>query len=193
MTEKQFMNALKRELRGLSAEDRKNILDDCREHFLRGAEEGKSEADVAAALGSPQDLAEEAREELGIENFRYTPAGNVFRVSLAGLSLLLFNAIFVAGPFAGLVGGMAGLWAGAVSILVSGAAVVLAVPLEPFLRIWLPISGYAGVMPRFALFFAGIALVALGGLAVMGMVALTRLFVKGTVSYVRMTWRIISR
>lgn len=193
MTEKQYMNALKRALRGLSAEDRKTIANDCREHFLRGVEEGKSEADVAAALGSPEDLAEEAKEELGIEKFRDTPAGNVFRASLSSLSLLLFNAIFVVGPYAGLVGGMAGLWAGAVSILVSGAAVVLAVPLEPLLRIWIPMSGYTGVMPRVALFFAGIALAAIGGLAVMGMVVLTRWFVRGTVSYARTTWRIITR
>ena len=138
MTEKQYLNALKRELRGLSTDDRRNIMDDYREHFRQSLEAGQKENAIAEALGSPVDLARDAREELGTEKFRETPAGSVFRVSMSSLSLLLFNAIVVVGPYAGLVGAMAGLWAGAVSILVSGVAATLFVPLEPLLRIWLP-------------------------------------------------------
>ncbi|MCD6342197.1 MAG: DUF1700 domain-containing protein, partial [Spirochaetaceae bacterium] len=128
---------------------------------------------------------------LGTEKFRETTAGNVMRISMVSLSLLIFNAIVVVGPYAGLVGAMAGLWAAAVSILASGAAVILFVPLEPLLRIWLPIEHIAGVMPRIAVFFGGIALAALGALAVIGMIYLSRWFVIGTVKYVRMTRRII--
>lgn len=192
-TEKQYMKALKRELRGLSREDRQSIMGDYREHFRVSLEEDKSEEDIARALGSPVELAAGAVEELGSESFRETPAGNVMRISMSSLSLLLFNAIVVVGPYAGLVGGMAGLWAGAVSILVSGAAAVLFVPLEPLLRIWLPIDQIAGVMPRIAVFFGGVALTALGALAVIGMIYLSRWFVSVTVKYVRMTRRIITR
>ena len=191
LTEKQYLKALKRELRGLSGEDRQSIMDDYREHFLVSREEGKSAEEISKALGSSAELAAEAMEELGTEKFRETAAGNVMRISMSSLSLLLFNAIFVVGPYGGLVGAMAGLWAGAVSILVSGMAVVLAIPLEPLLRIWLPIEHIAGVMPRIAVFFGGIALAALGALAVIGMIYLSRWFVTGTVKYVRMTRRII--
>ena len=76
--------------------------------------------------------------------------------------------------------------------LVSGVAATLFVPLEPLLRIWLPIEQIAGVMPRVAVFFGGIAIAALGALAVIGMIYLTKWFVKATVKYARMTWRIIT-
>ncbi|RKX86700.1 MAG: hypothetical protein DRP70_09750, partial [Spirochaetes bacterium] len=124
-TEKQYLKALKRELRGLSAEDLQAVMDDYREHFRVSREEGKSEEEISGALGSPVDLAAEAMEELGTEKFRETTAGNVMRISMVSLSLLIFNAIVVVGPYAGLVGAMAGLWAAAVSILASGAAVIL--------------------------------------------------------------------
>ncbi len=192
MTEKQYLNTLKRELRGLSADDRRNIMDDYREHFRQSIEAGQTEEAIVEVLGSPADLALEAKEELGTEKFRETQAGSVIRISMSSLSLLLFNAIVVVGPYAGLVGAMAGLWAGAVSILVSGVAAALFVPLEPLLRIWLPLESIAGVMPRVAVFFGGIALAALGALAVIGMIYLTKWFIRGTVRYARMTWRIIT-
>ena len=192
MTQKQYMSALKRELRGLSTEDRKTIMDDYREHFRQGLETGQTEAVIAEALGSPAELAEEAKEELGTEKFRETPAGNVVRMSMSGISLLLFNAIVVVGPYAGLVGGLAGLWAGAVSILVSGIGATLFVPLEPILRIWLPMDTIAGLLPRIAVFFGGIAIAALGALACIGMIYLTRWFIIATVRYARMTWRIVT-
>jgi uncharacterized membrane protein len=192
MTRKQFLNALKRELRGLSSEDRRTIMDDYREHFRQSLEAGQSEENIAEALGSPGELAEEAREELGTEKFRETTAGNVVRMSMSGISLLLFNAIVVVGPYAGLVGGMAGLWAGAISILISGVAATLFVPLEPLLRIWVSMDSIAGVMPRIAVFFGGIAVAALGALACIGMIYLTRWFIIATVKYARMTWRIVT-
>lgn len=192
MTQKQYMNALKRELRGLSTEDRQTILDDYQEHFSQGLENGQTEEGIAEALGSPAELAEEAKEELGTEKFSESSAGNVVRMSMSGISLLLFNAIVVVGPYAGLVGGLAGLWAGAVSILVSGVGMTLFVPLEPLLRIWVTMDTIAGVMPRIAVFFGGIAVAALGALACIGMVYLTRWFIIGTVKYARMTWRIVT-
>ena len=167
-------------------------MDDYQEHFRQSMEAGQTEESVGVALGSPADLARDAREELGTEKSRETPAGSVVRMSLSSLSLLLFNAIIVVGPYAGLVGGLAGLWAGAVSILLSGAAAALFIPLEPILRIWLPIGSIAGVMPRIAVFFGGIAITALGALAVIGMIYLTRWFILGTVKYARMTWRIVT-
>jgi len=193
MTEKQYTTALKRELRSLNREDRQTILDDCAEHFRLAAASGQSETEIARSLGTPVELAEEAREELGIEKFRETPAGNVARISLASISLLLFNAIVVVGPYAGLVGGLAGLWAGAVAIVASGIAAVLAIPLEPLLRLWIPMNHIAGVMPRVAFFFGGIAVTALGLLTCIGMIYLTKWFVDATVRYAKMTWRIAAK
>ncbi len=190
MTEKEYLRSLARNLRGLNPEDRRTIMDDCREHFRQSRAEGLDEQDVAAALGAPADLAAEAREELGTERFRETPAGGVVRVSMASFAMLLFNLIFVAGPYAGLVGGMAGLWAGAASVLVSGIAVVLAIPLEPLLRIWLPINHISGVMPRVAALFGGTAVAAIGALMCIGMIYLTVWFARGTARYAKMTWRI---
>ena len=193
MNRKQYMNALKRELRGLNAEDRKTILDDYDEHFRQSLAEGQSEDSIAAALGTPAALAAEAKEERGIEKCRESTAGSVVRISMASLSLLLFNAIVIIGPYAGLLAVVVSLWATAVSVTVSGAAMILSVPLEPLLRIWLPIEPVAGVMPRVAIFFGGISVSALGLLACIGMIYLTKWFIDGTVRYAKMTWRIATR
>ena len=196
MTEKQYMRLLRRELRRVSPDDRDAILADCREHFARGRESGQTEEGLARSLGHPSDVAAAAVTELGDKKQNESTAKSVLRISIGSLAILLFNLIFILGPYLGLVGGMIGLWAGALAIAVSGAAVALAVPLEPVLEIWIrgnQLMPMEGFMIRVAQFFGGIACVALGLLAVMGMILLTRLFIRGTAGYATLMYRIAVR
>ena len=59
MTENQFIGELETALKRLPAEERNDIIQDIREYFTDGREDGKSESDIATSLGSPAKIAEE--------------------------------------------------------------------------------------------------------------------------------------
>ena len=52
-----FLKTLQRGLTGMSPQQIEDILEDYREHFCLGLEAGKSEAQIAASLGDPKQLA----------------------------------------------------------------------------------------------------------------------------------------
>lgn len=56
MTKIEFMSRLNDALSSLPQQERTEILNDYEEHFRIGAEMGKSEAEIAGALGSPEEL-----------------------------------------------------------------------------------------------------------------------------------------
>lgn len=62
MTEKQFIQELEQALSRLPEDERKDILNDIREYFADGREDGKSENEIAASLGSPRKIASELVE-----------------------------------------------------------------------------------------------------------------------------------
>ncbi|WP_075620228.1 DUF4097 family beta strand repeat-containing protein [Paenisporosarcina indica] len=59
MTEKQFLNELEQTLTRLPSDERNDILQDIKEHFSSAREDGKSDSEIAASLGSPQEIAED--------------------------------------------------------------------------------------------------------------------------------------
>ena len=59
MTENQFIVELENALKQLSSEERNDILQDIREYFTNGREDGKTEREIADSLGSPEKIAEE--------------------------------------------------------------------------------------------------------------------------------------
>lgn len=64
MKKKEFIEKLKSLLYGLPANEVKDILADYEEHFMAGMENGKSEEEIARALGNIEDIAQQFREEL---------------------------------------------------------------------------------------------------------------------------------
>jgi len=195
MTEKRFISLLKGNLKGLSGREKEEILGDYREHFRLGCEEGKTEEEIAAALGDPAVLGRSNQAEFsGADAAPDSPVSEVLRVIVASLSLGFVNLIFVLGPWVGLAGALAGLWAAALSVALSGAASVLAVIFEPLLKLALPdmfITPGFGI--RLAAVLAGIALACLGSLATIGMVYVTKGFLRGTVRYLRFNLKIIRK
>lgn len=195
MTEKLFINILKKNLKGLAVDDRNEILADYKEHFRLGKENGKSEDDICTALGDPGQIGKNSRAELLMDIAdKEGAAGNVFKAVIASFSLGFFNIVFVLGPYVGLVGVMIGLWATAVSVFLSGIATVLFIIFKPII---LQIIPYAmnpdGFAISLASFLAGIALTSIGALLTIGMVKLTRLFYTGTVKYLQSNLKIIRR
>ncbi|KXH86883.1 DUF4097 family beta strand repeat-containing protein [Sporosarcina sp. HYO08] len=59
MTEQQFLMELENALKRLPSDERNDILQDIREYFMDGREDGKTDAEIAASLGSPIGIAEE--------------------------------------------------------------------------------------------------------------------------------------
>ena len=189
MNREQFLARLGKALGGLSAAEKREILADYEEHFRSGLAEGRSEEEIARALGSPAVLGGSYRVESLTDSSRQGwGAADVIRAVFASLSLGLFNAIIVLGPFIGLLGVLAGLWAAAGSLALSGVAGMLGAIVGPFLP---TLSGMT-VWNALFVFFAGVALAALGLLAVLGMVVLTRWFTVLVARYVRFNARIIT-
>ena len=67
MTRQDFIARLRAGLAGLPAQAQADIVADYETHFTEGAAAGRSEADIAAALGDPDRLARELRTEAGAE------------------------------------------------------------------------------------------------------------------------------
>lgn len=110
MTRDAFLTALKQQLAGLPPEEIADILADYAAHFADAS--GRSEAEVAAALGDPARIARELRAEAGLRRLETQwSLSNLVgaTVALAGLAIvdlilllpLLLAAFVVTAAFAG--------------------------------------------------------------------------------------------
>jgi uncharacterized membrane protein len=103
MNEAAFLRILRDGLAGLPAPDIDEILADYRAWFDEGLASGRSEEDIAAALGDPRRLARELRAETGLrhwENHRTLRNSATVLMALGGLAavdiLLLLPLLFAA-------------------------------------------------------------------------------------------------
>ena len=88
MTKNEFLQQLNASLKRLSDKERADILKDYEEHFTFGLEEGKSEEEIAASLGSPAQIAKELLADYHIEKVTASATtGNVFRAIWAVIGL----------------------------------------------------------------------------------------------------------
>ncbi|MFN9250560.1 MAG: DUF1700 domain-containing protein, partial [Brevundimonas sp.] len=69
MTRSDFMNRLRAGLAGLPAAAINDLAADYEAHFEDGVAAGRTEAEVAAALGDPARLARELRAEAGMKRW----------------------------------------------------------------------------------------------------------------------------
>jgi DNA-binding transcriptional ArsR family regulator len=97
MTRAEFLTRLKRGLAGLPAAQIADIVADYEAHFNDAQEAGRSESEVAAALGEPERLAREQRAEQGVRRWEETKnpsaaAGAIFAILGLGALDLFFLA-----------------------------------------------------------------------------------------------------
>jgi uncharacterized membrane protein len=129
MTRQAFMARLLEGLRGLPPTAVADIVADYNVHFNEGAAAGRSEADVAAALGDPGRLARELRAEAGLrrwETERSASAGAsaVFAVlGLGALDILILLPVLM-----GVGSAIFGLGVAAVAVFFAGGVVFAAGP-----------------------------------------------------------------
>jgi uncharacterized membrane protein len=180
MTRAEFMGRLRRGLVGMPTAAAADIASDYETHFEDGAAAGRSEAEVAAALGDPDRLARELRAEAGAQRWHQeknpsAAAGAVFAVlGLGAIDLLILLPIFMS-----VVGVLFGFFMAAVGFFIAGGAVMIAGPFAGF---------PGGVLTAI---LAGIGLMA-GATALGALTAvITILLVNATVWYARLHYRLL--
>jgi uncharacterized membrane protein len=99
MNKEQFLHELSEHLRRLPEEERNDILYDYEEHFQFGIEEGKTEAEIIKALGSPKAIAKETLASHRLEQVKNNPTfSNVARAIVAIIGLGFLNLVVVLAP-----------------------------------------------------------------------------------------------
>ena len=129
MTRQAFLARLRDGLRGLSPQAAADIVADYEAHFNDGEAAGRSEAEVAAALGDPDRLAREIRAESSMTRWREerspsSAASAVFAVlGLGAIDILVLLPILM-----GIAGVIFALAIAAVVCFFAGAMVFAAGP-----------------------------------------------------------------
>jgi uncharacterized membrane protein len=124
MNRKAFCDALRSNLAGMPQAAIDEILSDYEAHFTDGAAAGRSEEEIAAALGDPARLARELRVEAGLSRWETKRSpGNALAAVLALLGLGALD-IFILLPFVfAFAAALVGLYFASIGIFVGGAAV----------------------------------------------------------------------
>jgi uncharacterized membrane protein len=173
MNKKQFLQQLESALQKLSPEERYDILQDYEEYFTIGLEEGKTEKEIAASLGSPRQIGKELAASHQVERASTAAtASNIMRAVWAVIGLGFFNLIIVLGPFVALMGVLAGGWA-------AGGAFVA----SPLLVLVSNLANW-GTFQWFDV-FVSIALCGIGLFIVIGMFFATKAIIKGFLRYLK--------
>ncbi|MBN2323568.1 MAG: DUF1700 domain-containing protein [Spirochaetes bacterium] len=189
MNRMEFIRSLEKSLSKLPPTEVEDIVRDYEEHFDAGMQKGKTEEEIAQALGNPRMIGKVYRMDSLLQEEKKHTFQSTTRAVFASLGLGLFNVIFVLGPYAGLLGVLAGLWAASAALAACGFAVTISVPFGLLLP---SIVRLSGISPVFLL-FTGIGVCATGILAVIGMMKLSALFFEMTVRYLRFNLRVIKK
>jgi uncharacterized membrane protein len=129
MTRQAFMARLREGLRGLPPSTIADIVADYENHFNEGAGAGRSEADVAAALGDPGRLARELRAEIGLKRWeeeRSPSAGAAAVFAVLGLGAI--DILVLLPVLMGVGGAMFGVAVATVAVFFAGGVVFAAGP-----------------------------------------------------------------
>lgn len=133
MTRQAFMARLREGVSGLPAKTQADILADYETHFAEGAAAGRSEADVAAALGDPARLARELRAEAGLKRWESersasTAGAAVFAVlGLGAIDIMVLLPILM-----GVAGAIVGIGVAVIAVFFAGGVMFAAGPFGDF-------------------------------------------------------------
>lgn len=188
MNKSEFIAALDQAIGKIPEQAKKEILYDYEEHFSVGLELGKTEEEIANALGDPKQIARQFRAECALREAEGSSSpGNIFRAVFAAVGLGFFNLIFVLGPFLFAAGLILGLFITAMGVLFAGLVLILAVVISSVFPNLISIDLNPAVV-----FFLGTGVTALGILCNILVYYLIKTFFRATLSYLKMNSRIIA-
>jgi uncharacterized membrane protein len=126
MTKVEFLDTLRRRLAGLPQAEIEELLGDYARHFDEGLADGRSEVEIARALGDPMRLARELRAEVGFRRWEEARTPTNFLAVLFGfLALIAVDFVVLLPVLVGLA--LVALMAGIVllGLCIAGIAVML--------------------------------------------------------------------
>lgn len=175
MTKAEFLDELEHLLAGIPAQDRQEIMADYEEHFAIGRIQGKSEAEIVLALGSPRLIAKEMNVHYHLKQaMEKTNFGSTMRAVYASVGLGFFNLAFVLGPFVALC-----------AVLVAFFAVAAVLIVSPVLILLEPDNDLLWTL------LLGATLCSLGVLIGVGTLSLSKLFYRGVLNYLQWNLKVI--
>jgi uncharacterized membrane protein len=96
MSRAEFLDTLRRRLSGLPPAEIDDLVGDYAAHFADGIADGRSEAEIATALGDPARLARELRAEAGLRRWETARTPANFLGAMAGfLALIAVDFVFL--------------------------------------------------------------------------------------------------
>ncbi len=188
MNKKEFLDNLSKYLRGIPGEDERDIISDFEEHFEMGKKEGRTEEDLAKSLGDPKALANQMRASIMVARAeKETTTVNITRAVFASLGLGFFNLIFILGPFVGILGVLAGLFAVAIGATAGGITGLLGTIFSPLFPEYFNLI----VNPAVGI-FASIGVICFGVLFFIGDMYLARTLFRLFIRYIKFNVRIVT-
>jgi len=179
MTRQAFLTRLREGLRGLPPSIIAEVTADYENHFAEGLADGRTEEEVAAALGDPVRLARELRAEIGFRRWEENrSAGNFLGVVLALLGLATIDFIILLPFLCFLAALFFGLAVGCLGMVVGGAFLL-------FNLLWGGVMGNTGMQLLIGL---GLISGAIGGGALL--LLLMDIIAKLLIRYARLHFRL---
>lgn len=130
MTRAEFITRLRRGLSGLPATTIADIIADHEAHFADAQAAGRTEAEVAAALGDPDRLARELRAEAGLKQWEEKKSpSNAAAAIVALIGLGAIDVMFLLPLLMGVLGALFGVLVAVVAVFVAGGFVFAVGPL----------------------------------------------------------------
>lgn len=133
MKRNEFIKRLRGGLKGMPQDDIAEIVADYESHFEAGVAEGRSEEEVAAALGNPSRLARELRLEAGIKNWESDRSpSSAWAAILAFMGLATIDILILLPIVLPVLGVMFGLFVATIAVFIAGGFVMIAGPFSGF-------------------------------------------------------------
>ena len=157
-----------------------DIAADYEIHFEDGLAAGRSEAEVASALGDPDRLARELRAEAGAQRWHQekNPSAAVAAI-FAVLGLGAISILFLLPILMSVVGVLFGLFMAAIGVFIGGGAIMVAGPFAGF-----PGGPVAAILAGLGLMAGSTTLAALTAI-------LTIWLINGVVWFARLHYRLL--
>ena len=186
MNQQDFLNALYLELDKIPHADKAGIIAHYQKIFRIGLEQGQTEEEIAADLGSPHAIAGyyEAHHMIGLAELE-SSLRNLFYAIKAVLRLGISNLILILGPVLGVFGAMAALLAAGAAVSLAGLFLfggVLVNLRQPGI-IDIPPALYSDGLTAAATLCMSVGFIALGLLFLIGDYYLGRILYRGTLRH----------
>lgn len=134
MNKEEYLKKLSKQIKKMSVDEKRDLLQDYEEHFRIGMEKGRTEEEISKALGDPKNVAKQIKADYMVKKAEDKPSPTSIIEALAAVAGLgLFN-IFVAVPSLLLAVVI-------ISLVLAGSAVIvigILITLSPLLHLFLP-------------------------------------------------------